>query len=155
VTTPKRTPEYVRQRILAWAHWCVFHKAQFRYEEIRPFPLTSRLPITNDCSATFTLLYWLAGAPDPNGPKYHYDGYGNTGSLAANGQQVMLKNLIPSDAVIYYEGDETVHVAVVIDPNDGDPITMSHGWSGEPALIKVSEDGRPHRFYRFATNYRF
>jgi hypothetical protein len=92
----------------------VFHQPQFRYEEIRPFPLTSKLPITNDCSGTFTLLFWLAGAPDPNGPAYHYNGYGNTDSLAAHGQQVMQKNLIPSDAVIYYEGDETVHVAVVI-----------------------------------------
>lgn len=157
--TAKLTPEQVRQRIIAWSHWAVFHQPQFKYEEVRPFPLTSKLPITNDCSGTFTLMFWLGGAPDPNGPAYHYNGYGNTTTLAEHGQQVTLAQLQPCDAVIYYSAEgfapyDSQHVALVISPGE-DPMTMSHGWSGEPALVRVSEDGRPHRFYRFPTNYRF
>jgi hypothetical protein len=156
--TTTETPTVVRQRIVAWAHWCVFHQPQFKYEEIRPFPLTSRLPITNDCSATFTLCYYLAGAPDPNGPAYHYDGYGNTASLATHGQLISQSQVQPGDAVIYYEGGfnpwDSQHVALVISPG-ADPLTMSHGWSKEPALVRVSEDGRPHRYFRYATNHQF
>ena len=155
------TPAQVKARAVAWAHWMVFHKAQIAYEMERPFPLTSRLPLRNDCSATFTLCYFLAGAPDPNGPAFHYDGYGNTTSLAEHGQQVTLGQLQPGDAVLYYSEAgfspyDTEHVAIVVyDEKTPDPMTMSHGWSGEPALVRVSEDGRPHRFFRYATNYRF
>ena len=51
---------------------------------------------------------------------------------------------------------DTQHVAMVVyDEKTADPMTMSHGWSGEPSLVRVSQDGRPHRYYRFPTNYRF
>jgi hypothetical protein len=147
----------VRQQIVAQAAWFVAHKAQISYEEVRPFPLGNKLPMTNDCSATFTDLYYLAGAPDPNGPAYHYDGYGNTDSLAANGQAISQSQILPGDAVIYYDGDTTVHVACIITPsmNNAELVTMSHGWSGEPSYVTVAEDGRPHKFFRFAVNSRF
>lgn len=149
----------VRPAIVTWAHWFVEHQPQIAYEEVRPFPLGAKLPMDNDCSATFTDCYYLAGAPDPNGPAYHYDGYGNTDSLAANGQGIAQSQILPGDAVIYYGTADcapgtTEHVAMVITPGD-DPMTMSHGWSGEPAYVTVNSDGRPHRFFRFAVNSRF
>lgn len=149
----------VRPQLVQWANWFVAHKGQIGYQEIRPFPLGAHLPMTNDCSASFTDVYYLAGAPDPNGPAFNYNGYGNTVTLAQNGQIVSQSQLLPGDAVIYYNGyswtpGDTVHVAMVIDPGSN-PLTMSHGWSGEPAFVDVSQDGRPHQFFRFATNSRF
>jgi len=147
-----------RERLLYWAKWFVEHKSKVFYEEVRPFPLGAHLPQFNDCSATFTNIYYLAGAPDPNG--LNYSGYGNTASLAMNGQMVQPGKIRIGDAVLYYDGNgwsqwDTVHVAIVVNSeNQDDPLTMSHGQSSEPAFVRVSEDGRPHRFFRYAVNER-
>ena len=146
----------VRPQIVVWADWCVTHKDLFNYREVRPMPYSTKAPIDNDCSGTFTLCYYLAGAPDPNG--LGYDGYGYTGTLATHGQQITLAQLEPGDAVIYYGGGfapgDSQHVATIIKPGS-DPLTMSHGQQSEPAYVTVSEDGRPHLFFRYATNSRF
>lgn len=140
----------IRSQIVSWADWCVANKPKFIYREARPFPLDiTQIPIINDCSATFTLCYKLAGAPDPNGPRFNYDGYGNTDSLAANGTEIINGTQThPGDAVIYYSGLTTVHVALITVPGP-DPLTMSHGSNSEPAFIHVSQDGRSHRFFTF------
>ena len=113
----------VRPQIVVWADWCVTHKDLFNYREVRPMPYSTKAPIDNDCSGTFTLCYYLAGAPDPNG--LNYDGQGYTGTLVAHGQQIMQSQLEPGDAVIYFEQGESVHVALMIDP--ATLTTMSHG----------------------------
>ncbi len=142
-----------RGDIVTAAKWCVRNKSLFHYEEVRPFGLyrpTFTHPIVNDCSATFTLCYWLAGViDDPTG--LHYSGYGNTDSLVSHGTSVSSGAAThPGDAVIYYSAGATVHVALVIEPGD-DPLTMSHGGSTEPGFIHVSQDGRPHRYFTFNT----
>jgi hypothetical protein len=145
-----------RRRLLFYARWYVEHKHKVFYEEVRPFPLGAHLPQWNDCSATFTNIYYLAGLVDPNG--LHFDGYGNTASLAEHGQQIRAPHIRVGDAVIYYEDGfspwDSQHVAMIVDSNQEDPLTMSHGWSAEPAFVRVSQDGRPHRFFRFAVNPR-
>lgn len=142
----------VRPQIVAAAAWYVDHQPQIGYEQIRPMVFGQKLPRIDDCSETFTNCYWIGGAADPNG--FGYDGRGNTGSLAAHGQQIAQSQLQPADAVIYYEDGVTAHVAVIIEPG-ADPLTMSHGWSKEPAYIRVNEDGRPHRFFQYPVNSRF
>ena len=146
----------VRPQIVVWADWCVTHKDLFNYRQVRPMPYSTKAPIDNDCSGTFTLCYYLAGAPDPNG--LGYDGYGYTGTLATHGQQITQAQLEPGDAVIYYGGGfapgDSQHVATIIKPGP-DPLTMSHGQQSEPAYVTVSEDGRPHQYFRYATNSRF
>ena len=149
------TPEEARRRLLFYAEWYVEHKSQVFYEQVRPFPLGAHLPQWNDCSATFTNIYYLAGLVDPNGLRY--SGYGNTATLAQHGQAVT-RDLRVGDGVIYY-GDgfspwDSEHVAILVNSDQEDPLTMSHGWSGEPAFVRVSEDGRPHRFFRYAVNGR-
>ena len=77
-----------------------------------------------------------------------------------NGQMVQPGKIRIGDAVLYYDGNgwsqwDTVHVAIVVNSeNQDDPLTMSHGQSSEPAFVRVSEDGRPHRFFRYAVNER-
>lgn len=143
--------------IANWARWAVAHKSWFFYEEERPFPLyqpTAARPIADDCSASITLYYWLAGAPDPNGPAFNYSGFGNTGTLQI-GQQITQAEARAADVVIYGPG-YGVHGALVIDNNDGNPLTVSHGQPSEPAFVTVS-NGQPEgtdgvvRFFRFNT----
>ena len=150
------TPEEARRKLEFYAHWYVDHKSQVFYEEIRPYPVGAHLPQHNDCSGTFSNIYYLAGLVDPNG--MHFDGYGNTATLAQHGQPVSPPHLRVGDAVIYYSNGftpwDSEHVAILVNSDQEDPLTMSHGWSGEPAFVRVSEDGRPHRFFRFAVNER-
>jgi hypothetical protein len=164
------TPLEIKFRF--WMEWYVAHQPQIRYAEVRPSPLNTRLPMVDDCSGTYTNVRYLAGTVDPNGPSCpmvgHYkefDGFGNTDSLAIYGQLVDPRRhgqLEIGDAVIYYNGygwtpEHTVHVAMIYDPqhNGGiDPMTMSHGWSGEPAFVPISRDGRPHQFFKFPNTLR-
>lgn len=148
----------VRDKLLFWCHWYVEHKARIEYEEERPFALGAGLPMRSDCSATFTNLYYLAGAPDPNG--LHFSGYGNTTTLAQHGQRID-RDVRIGDAVIFYEGGfspyATVHVAMVVGntaEHKEDFLTMSHGESSQPAFVTVSSDGRPHQYFRYAVNQR-
>ena len=54
------------------------------------------------------------------------------------------------------ENGRTAHVGLVVqpDPVSGNHLTMSHGWSGEPAFVKISSDGRPYRIFRYNTTVK-
>lgn len=159
------TPLEIKFRF--WMEWFVTHQPQIKYEEIRPSPYGTRLPMIDDCSGTYTNMRYLSGTVDPNGPSCpivghfkEFDGYGNTRSLAMYGQLITLEQLEIGDAVLYYNGygwtpASTVHVAGIYDPHHpGSPMTMSHGWSGEPGFHTVAEDGRPHQYFRFPSTLR-
>jgi hypothetical protein len=145
-----------RNLVVAWSRWCVTNKHFFVYREKRPMNLDIHTrPLVNDCSETTTLVFHQAGAPDPNG--LAYDGRGNTETLAAHGTEIPPTAVEPGDLVIYY-GDEdrlpgfTEHVAIVVALTPGgpdNPLTMSHGYAAEPALVNVRQDGRPHRYFRY------
>ena len=107
-----------------------------------------------DCSYAFTDYYSWAGVPDPsrNSP----DPY--TGTLIECGREVSLDRLRIADAVIYfdypnYQPSTGSHVAVVVGLGP-DPLTVSFGWQGEPALVRVSQDGRAHKFFTYDTRTR-
>ena len=126
-----------RSLVVQWADWCVAHRPWFDYEESRPFPLylpSATRRIANDCSATSVLVLWLAHAPEPFPGAYA--GEGNTESFLTL-QHVSAP--LPADFVVYGEGlplgDQ--HMATVVEAGP-DPLTMSHGWSGEPAFVRVS-----------------
>ena len=145
------TPDYVRKRIVAYAHYGVFHHAQFTYDEIRPMRLSARLPWIGDCSTFVTWCYWMAGAPDPNG--LGYAGFGFTGSLLSHGQHIGLKQVKPGNVIVYGPGSGW-HTALVVEAGE-DPMTVSMGEQGDPSLVRVSQDGRtPQTYLSFPTNYR-
>lgn len=147
----------VREKGLYYCHWYVDHKGRIFYEEVRPGDLGARLPRWDDCSLSFINIYYLAGGHDPSGN--NFNGWGNTASLARNGQAID-KDLRIMDGVIFYDGkgwepSNTVHIAMLVNvENQSDPLTMSHGDSEQPAFVRVSEDGRPHRYFRYAVNER-
>ena len=128
--------------IAKWANWAVVHKAWFIYLESRPFPLyipTWRIPIRNDCSSTAVWCCWMAGAPEPFPGAY--SGIGNTESFLTLEHVAVPR---AGDFVVYGEGLSlsVQHMAVVVQAGP-DPLTMSHGWSGEPAFVPVSRGCPP------------
>lgn len=133
-----------RDRIVSVARKGVRNEPRIHYKEIRPFPLTFRLPLTTDCSGFATLCYRLAGLPDPNG--LNYNGTGYTGTLLDHGKPVITPE--PGDLVFYGPGT-ALHVAVVV-KGGFDPLTISHGKEGGPEYVYVSQDNRqPVRFISY------
>jgi len=138
-----------RPGIVAWARWGVANKAQIHYQQVRPFPLNSNLPLTTDCSGYATLCYFLAGAPDPNGLNYNH--YGYTGSLLQHGKKISLSEAQPGDLIVYGAGTGD-HVAIIVENDGKDPMTISMGQDSDPSYVKVSQDGRkPQTYLRFNT----
>ena len=144
----------VRADIVKWGNWAVAHKPWFIYSEARPYHLFTpsfKRFLPCDCGITCTWCYWEAGAPDPS--EDDYDGEGNTSTLQ-RGTQIPLTDVLPGDIVIYGPG-YGVHCALIIEAGP-DPLTMSHGWSGEPAFVRVSV-GQPSgtdgvvRYFRYVT----
>jgi len=141
-----------RKDIVVAAHWAVqTNKKKFKiwhYAEVRPIPFNFTFPKKTDCSGLFTWVYWVAGAHDPN--KRSFDGQGYTGTLISCGKLITLKEVRPGDAVIYGPGTGD-HVAIVIENDGKDPMTVSMGQEGDPAYVKVSQDGRAHRYFTYDT----
>lgn len=158
------TPLEIKFRF--WMEWYVAHQPQIGYVMERPSPLGTHLPMVDDCSGTYTNVRYLSGTIDPNGPScpmvghhHEYDGFGNTTSLAMFGQIVNIRQLEIGDAVIFYNGfgyepGNTVHVAAIYELNGENPMTMSHGWSKEPAFVPLVDDQRPHQFFKFPNTLR-
>lgn len=69
-----------------------------------------------DCSSSATVVYWLAGAADPNGRGYDLQGY--TGTLWEHGKSVGLEQAQPGDLVFYkspsWPSFPWAHVAVYL-----------------------------------------
>ena len=143
--------------IVAWGKYLVAHASQVHYTEgdqrMTDVHHPGGLPMESDCSSTCTCEFAWAGAPDPNG--MNYDGVGNTDTMVEHGKLVPLAQVQAGNTlVIYFNGQgftpaDSEHVALVIEAGP-DPLTISHG--RDPiGLCRVSQDGRPHQFYRFDT----
>jgi hypothetical protein len=107
-----------------------------------------------DCSYAVEDYYSWAGAPLP--VRVSLDPY--TGTEIRFGREVSLAELRIANSVIYFDGpgfepSTGSHVAVIVEVGP-DPLTVSFGWQGEPALVRVSQDGRPHKFYDYNTMTR-
>lgn len=92
-----------------------------------PIPLPTQ--VYEDCSSFVTGLYWIAGAPDPNGRGY--DGYGFTGTLAEHGKAVSLADARPGDLLFYGHGVPWHHVAVLV----ANGRAVSHGSEAGPLIV--------------------
>lgn len=97
--------------------------------KIRP-PL---FPHYADCSSFATWCYFVAGAPDPNGYRPGYPGWGYTGTLGKNGRVVSASQAKPGDLVLYGSGMPWHHVAIYV----GNGRVVSHGSESGPALLPI------------------
>jgi len=128
----------VRPRIVAAARWGIRNEPRIHYAEVRPIPLSRRLPLTTDCSGFATLCYFLAGAPDPNG--LDYDGRGWTGTLMEAMENIDPRAALAGDIVVWGEYPGR-HCAIVIEPGE-DPLLASHGQERGPVEIRFSSESR-------------
>jgi len=128
----------LRTEIVAAARWGIHNEPRIHYAPERPMPLTRTLPLSTDCSGFVTLCYWLAGAPDPNGLGYDWQGY--TGTLLRAMQPLAQDWIGQGDLVVWgaYPGH---HVALVLEPGD-DPLLCSHGQERGPVAVRFSEESR-------------
>ena len=148
---------------VAIARWFVTNKGQIAYsmgpDRMDGIGHPGVLPIACDCSSTNTIIANWAGWKDPN--NNGYNGIGDTQTLpnGATGETNVWQ-CIPGDFVIYgLNGPlEHQHTAFIVQNiGDGNPLTMSHGWSGEPGLVNVlSGDPTggawgPPRYFRYDT----
>jgi CHAP domain len=145
---------------VAWARYLqsqnthmIYSEGSARMSAIGQWPL--KFPITADCSAFVTLVFWLAGMPDPNGLNYDHEGY--TGTLLSHGHKVDPKQVQVGDVVVYGPGTGW-HTALVTEVTKDGIRTISHGQQGDPNYCWVNgpnnpHDGRlPQTFLRFNTN---
>lgn len=79
-------PETKRDAIARAAMDAYANRAHIHYVQARPFAWHHSHPkhaeglYAEDCSSLAEWCYWVAGAPDPSGPAYNFNGYGNTDS---------------------------------------------------------------------------
>lgn len=132
----KKKAAHRRKAVVAWAKWGVAHEPQIHYREIRPFPLSPRLPFITDCSGFATFCYFHACAPDPNG--FDYDGAGYTGTLLKHGRKINAMDCLPGDLIVYGDPASGGHHVVIAIEAGPDPLCVSHGQERGPALIKHS-----------------
>lgn len=137
--------DLIRKTIVAHALWAVANEPQIHYAQVRPddqLEHVRHLPWWSDCSEFVTTIYKWAGGPDPNG--WHFNGYGNTDTMANHGRTIALWEWKPGDVVIWGTftkwGFFTHHTAVIIGGSRVDPELVSHGQERGPNKIHLSTE---------------
>jgi hypothetical protein len=132
-----------RAAMVKFAQWGVAHKDAIHYSQARPIDFHfENLPWDADCSGSTIAYAKAAGADDPSGN--HFNGSGSTDSILAHAKKlVSIEDAQPGDMVLWHNGLDGKHVAVVIKPGK-DPLLASHGFEGGPISIRFSDEDRYH-----------
>jgi cell wall-associated NlpC family hydrolase len=124
-----------RQKIVATAMHGVANRYGIHYTQssLRMMGVRYRIkppgyPRYEDCSSFATWCYWVAGVNDPNG--LGYNGFGFTGTLAANGTRISTAQMRPGD-LIFYGSYPHSHVTIYV----GSGRCVSHGNESGPSLL--------------------
>lgn len=127
-----------RRAIVATAMFGYSHRSTMHYTQtalrmwgVRNKVKPPKVPPYEDCSSFSTWCYWVAGAPDPNGPVYNYNGYGYTGTMVEHGRKIEPRDLKLGDLVFYGRRAVPSHVAVYV----GSGRVVSHGSEVGPLLL--------------------
>lgn len=142
------TPEEEKRRaivaaaMLGYAHRSTIHYTQtpLRMFGVRFKVRPPKVPPYEDCSSFATWCYWVAGAKDPNGPAFNYNGYGYTGTQINAGRQIPSSALKRGDLVFYGSRSVPSHVAIYV----GDGRVVSHGSEVGPLLLPRTYRGDFH-----------
>jgi peptidoglycan hydrolase-like protein with peptidoglycan-binding domain len=142
------TPEETKRRaivaaaMLGYAHRSTIHYTQgpLRMWGVKNKTRPPKVPPYEDCSSFATWCYWVAGAKDPNGPAFNFNGYGYTGTQINAGRQIPSSQLKRGDLVFYGTRSIPSHVAVYV----GDGRVVSHGSEVGPLLLPRTYRGDLH-----------
>lgn len=131
---------FQRNKMVRDARWAAANQLPIHYAETRPIPLhigRRHLPFTTDCSGFVTMLAYWAGMSDPNGA--NYSGWGYTGTLLNHLPHISRKDARYGDLVVFGNGTGN-HVVMLLQTvkRHSNPLVVSHGWEGEPAIMTLS-----------------
>lgn len=134
---PRTSPaDHLRAMVVATAiygynhRWLIYYtQGPGRMYGVRHRIRPPQVPTYEDCSSFATWCYWVAGVDDPN--RLRYNGYGFTGTLAANGTRVLGAHK-PADLALY---GHYPYRHVVVRANDS--MCISHGSSVGPLWLPV------------------
>jgi hypothetical protein len=137
---PKSSEDDTRAKIVGHARWAVSNANQIHYsqgpERMAAIHSPRKLPLSTDCSASITLFYSWAGAPDPNG--LLFDGEGYTGEMLSHCKPITAAQAKPGDLVVF--GDAPGHhVCMVLEAGDN-PTLVSHGLERGPIVIDFHQE---------------
>jgi NlpC/P60 family/Putative peptidoglycan binding domain len=135
-STSTRRQAIVKAAIYASQRRYEIHYTQgaARMQGVRERIRLPRVPHYEDCSSFCTWLYWLVGAPDPNG--LGYSGYGYTGTQIQHGRRISASSIRPGDLVFYggwTRWSAPTHVAVYV----GNGKVVSHGSEAGPLVASM------------------
>lgn len=141
---PRKPPlDPRRAAMVKWCRWAIAHEPMIHYSQARPFPLykPGALPMTLDCSgSTITFARW-AGLPNPAGGAWDV---GSTETIQAHLPTIAKAEAQPADVVIWHQGSDDVHMAVVLEAGEN-PMLESHGTEAGPRYIQFSAEDAYHR----------
>jgi hypothetical protein len=101
--------------------------------------------IAMDCSEAFTTSCRWAGLPDPNGPEFNYNGYGNTTTIAAFLAAIQIASTLDGDAIMFMPPPEGLaHVTQKVGGSGGDPLVFSNGSEAGPYIFPLSDEAPAH-----------
>jgi hypothetical protein len=97
--------------------------------------LSDEYAVWEDCSSSSTGLYYMAGAPDPNG--FDYNGLGYTGTLALRGRATTTKKSYIGTLGFYGRYPYKHVTGVVAVPRTNPLRVISHGSESGPYLLEI------------------
>lgn len=101
--------------------------------------------IAMDCSESFTTACRWAGLPDPNGPTYNYNGYGNTDTLFAFLDHIAVASTLDADGLMWCPPPEGLaHVTSKVSGSGSNPTVFSNGDEDGPYIYPLSDDAPAH-----------
>jgi cell wall-associated NlpC family hydrolase len=123
----------VAAAMLGYAHRSTIHYTMgpLRMWGVKNKVRPPKVPPYEDCSSFATWCYWVAGAKDPNGPAFNFNGYGYTGTQIQAGRSISTTRLKRGDLVFYGRRSVPSHVAIYV----GDGRVVSHGSEVGPLLL--------------------
>jgi hypothetical protein len=135
-----RTVPQIRAALVANAMWAHAHAATIHYAEIRPIDMVPwhTATFTTDCSGFSILMSkWTTDAPDPSGNGFN--GTGNTDSVDCQLNTIEGHYVQPGDFVIYGPVTHTNHMAIFVEPVNGQAMVVSHGTEAGPSYMSLAD----------------
>ncbi len=133
-----------RAAVVKWCRWGIANTRSIFYSQgmlrMAGIGHPGKLPLHTDCSASTTVFFNWAGAPDPNGLSYNHTGY--TGSIGAHCKTISRSQARGGDLVLFGAAPYS-HVCVVLEGGE-DPLLCSHGQDDGPIGIRFAREWRAH-----------
>lgn len=100
--------------------------------------------IAMDCSEAFVTNCRWSGLPDPSGPTFNYNGYGNTGTILAFLDRISIADGLPGDGYEWLIPPGVAHITQKVSGSGENPMVFSNGDESGPYIYPLSDDEPSH-----------